>query len=162
MTFTRWRGLFPLAVTLHNWEEAWRFPAWSQATVGWPRPVTPAEFWFAIAGLTLAARVITGLSQRMGPQSWATYLLVSDGAAMGFNLFIPHVLVTVRSQQYMPGLATALLVNLPVMSGLIYTAIREMGLDGRRLLLVSGGVTGALLAVLPLLFAIGQQGARLL
>lgn len=82
MKFEIVRWLFPVAVTAHNLEEAITFPAWSQTTAGWPQPVEPREFWFAVAILTLLAYLLTGLNIRSSKRSWATYLLVGYAFAM--------------------------------------------------------------------------------
>lgn len=157
MKFDMLRSLFPVAVTIHNLEEAIAYPTWSQTTPGWPRPVESGEFWFAVTILTLLAYLITTFSIRTGKQSWASYLLVGYAFAMVINVAVPHLLATVVFQRYMPGLATGLLLNLPIMTGLIYSAFQEKVVDWRKSLLVFFGVTLALLAALPILFTIGRS-----
>lgn len=157
MTFNLLRWLFPVAVTVHNFEEAITYPTWSQTIAGWPRPVASGEFWFAVIVLTLLAYLITGLSIRTGQYSWATYLLVGYAFAMVINVAVPHLVATVVFQRYMPGLATGLLLNLPLMTGLIYFAYQEAMVYWKKSLLVALGVTLALSAALPILFAAGNS-----
>lgn len=156
MKFETVRWLFPIAVTLHNLEEAIWFPAWSKAASGWHQPVEVSEFWFAVTILTALAYLVTGLSIRLGRNSWATYLLVGYAFAMLLNVLIPHVLATVLLHQYMPGLATALLFNLPIMSSILYLAIRDGFVTWKKSLFVSLGITVVLLASLPALFTAGR------
>lgn len=154
--FEVFRWLFPVAVTVHNLEEAIAYPAWSQTTPDWPRPVESGEFWFAVTVLTLLAYLITGLSIQTGKHSWANYLLVGYAFAMVINIAVPHLLATVVFQRYMPGLATGWLLNLPIMAGLIYSAFQEKVVDWKKSLLVSLGVTLALLIALPILLRTGE------
>ena len=60
MDFVLLSGLFALAVTLHNLEEALLLPTWSRSAGRWHHPVGAREFRFAVAVLTVFAYVIDG------------------------------------------------------------------------------------------------------
>lgn len=67
MSFQRMQWLFPIAVALHNAEEAIWFPAWWLRHSGEiPRHPSPEVARYALAALTLAAFVVTYLSARKG------------------------------------------------------------------------------------------------
>jgi hypothetical protein len=56
----------------------------------------------------------------------------------------------------MPGFATAVLVNLPVLSLLVVMAIREGYVSGWKSIAFCVGVSGAAVASIPALFKLGR------
>ena len=72
------------------------------------------------------------------------------------NVLIPHIALTVALRSYMPGVATAVALNLPVLSLLVVLAIREGYVSGWKAAAYSVGVAGLLIAVIPALFKIGK------
>jgi hypothetical protein len=144
--------LFPLVATLHNAEEAIWLPGWSRRAVLWHSPVTPGSFRFAVAVLTVLAFAVTWLSAISGKETIWTYLAFGYMAAMLANVPIPHVALTVALRSYMPGTATAVALNLPVLSLLLALAVREGYVSGWKAATYSVGVAGVLLASIQLLF----------
>jgi hypothetical protein len=146
---------FPIAVSLHNGEEAFFMPKWVATHSGhlpWhPRPVL---IWAALLLATLAAFAVTVLSARKGKQSIWTYLLFGYSAAMLINVFAPHIPATLIFGQYTPGVVTAVLTNLPVMSILLYKAVRDHWVSGARAvryaLLVPLVIAGSILVLFTL------------
>ena len=67
MRFETFRWLFPVAITVHNLEEAIWIPGWSQNVGKWHPPVGRYEFWFAVGVLTVLAYVLMALSIRHAP-----------------------------------------------------------------------------------------------
>ncbi len=67
------------------------------------------------------------------------------------NVFIPHIPATLAFGEYTPGVVTAVLVNLPVMSLLLFKAVREQWVGGVKALayalLVPLAVGGAILTL---------------
>jgi hypothetical protein len=148
--------LFPMAALLHNAEEAIWLPGWSKRAVLWHSPVTPGSFRFAVAVLTLLAFAITWLSAASGKQTVWTYLAFGYMAAMLANVLIPHIALTVALRSYMPGVATAVAFNLPVLSLLGMLAIREGYVSGWKAVGFCVGVAGALVASIFALFKLGK------
>jgi hypothetical protein len=154
MRFEKLQWLFPVAVTLHNTEEALTMPRWI-ATHATRVPLHPAstKLWLGWLGLTAAAFGITYLSARKGKESVWAYLLFGYCAAMLANVFIPHVPATVAFGGYTPGVITAVLVNLPVMILLMARALGERWVSNGKAaayaVLVPVGIGGAIV----LLFA---------
>ena len=157
MKFETFRWLFPIAITFHNLEEAIWLPGWSQNIGKWHPPVGRYEFWFAVALLTALAYVLMGLSIRHGKQSLATYLFVGYAFAMLLNVFMPHLISSLFLHRYSPGLATALIINLPITALTWRLAVRDGFVSEKRCLLVSLGVSVVLLASVPGLFFLAKH-----
>jgi len=157
MKFETFRWLFPVAIIVHNLEEAIWLPGWSQDVGKWHPPVGRYEFWFAVAVLTALVYVLMALSIRNGKQSLATYLFVGYAFAMLLNVIMPHLLSSLFLHRYSPGLATALIINLPITALTWRLAMRDGFVSEKRCLLVSPGVSVVLLASVPGLFFLGRH-----
>jgi hypothetical protein len=156
MNFGILQWLFPIVVALHNAEEAIWFPEWSKRAGRWPAPVAPGVFRFAAAILTILAFVLTGLSAHSGRQSLGTYLAFGYMVAMLANVLFPHVAITAVTRRYMPGVATGVALNLPVLSLLVLLALREGYVSPARAAAYAAGMTGLLLLSIPALFKLGR------
>lgn len=142
MKFSRWQWLFPIAVTLHNGEEAIWMPGWAARHAS-KLPVHPpgaVEIRAALIMLTVAAFVVTYFNARRGSQSFWAYLLFGGIVAMLANVFVPHVPATILFRSYTPGVVTAVLVNLPVMSVLATQMVRERWVRGWKAIAFGAGV----------------------
>ena len=142
MTFRKLQWLFPIAVTLHNAEEAIWMPGWRAPLLGdvVGRPPGSAEIRAALVVFTLAAFAVTYLSARRGPESIWAYLTFGYIVAMLANVFVPHVPAAVVFRGYAPGVATAVLINFPVMSILAIRMLRERWVSGWRAVVFGVGV----------------------
>lgn len=142
MTLRNLQWLFPIAVTLHNAEEAIWMPRWKAGhAVQLPvRPPGAAEIWAALVVFTVAAFGVTYLSARRGPESIWAYLTFGYIVAMLANVFVPHVPAAIVFRGYAPGLVTAVLINLPVMSILVTRMLREGWVRGWKLAVFGVGV----------------------
>jgi hypothetical protein len=151
--------IFPAVVTLHNAEEAIWLPAWSARAGRWYKPIAPWVFRFAAMVLTVVVWLITWMSVRSGKQSVWAYLTFGYMAAMLGNTFIPHVALTVATRKYMLGLASALALNLPLLSWLIWLALKEGRVSGGKAIASILCVPMLLALSIPLLFKIGKAMA---
>jgi len=156
MNFRTLEWLFPIVVTLHNTEEAIWLPGWSKRVGFWKTPVSPGVFRFAVAILTVLAFAVTCLSAQSGKQSIWTYLAFGYMAAMLVNVLLPHLAATLARRSYMPGVATGVALNLPVLSFLVVMALREGYVSGGKAAVYSVIVAGLLVASIPALFKIGR------
>jgi hypothetical protein len=156
MSFQSLEWLFPIVITLHNTEEAIWLPGWSKRAVLWHSPVTPGSFRFAVVVLTVLAFAVTWLSAISGKQTVWTYLAFGYMTAVLANVLIPHIALTVTLRSYMPGVATAVALNLPVLSLLVVLALREGYVSGWKAVAYSIGVAGILLASIQILFKTGK------
>lgn len=151
--------LFPIAVTLHNSEEAIWMPGWtSQHHIRLPFSPPPAgQIRFALIVLAVAAFVVTYLSQRSGKQSFWAYLVFGGIVAVLVNVFLPHVPATLAYRTYTPGVVTAVFVNLPLMSYLAFISFRENWVAGGRALVFAITVPLAIAGMIPILILIGRS-----
>ncbi|MGD0546454.1 MAG: HXXEE domain-containing protein [Terracidiphilus sp.] len=158
MSFRSLEWLFPIVITLHNAEEAIWFPDWTKRAGRWyrPGPVAPGVFRFAVAIFTLLAFAVTWLSYRSGKETLWTYLAFGYMAAALANVLIPHLAATVLMRRYMPGVATGVALNLPVLSLLVAQALRQGYVSGGKAAAYSVVVAGVLLLAIPALFRLGK------
>jgi hypothetical protein len=147
--------LFPVALTLHNLEEALWLPGWSANAGAFHPPVGAAEFRFALAVLTVAGYWLTWMALRRGGRWLQAFFAAS--AVMLLNVFFPHLLATLVLGRYAPGLGTALLCILPVTALLLRRAFQEGALTWSAL--AGGGVRvfPIVLVGIPLLFWLGRH-----
>ena len=156
--FARLQWLFPIAITIHNLEEAIWLPGFVAAhRTDLPWSVDPGQFRFALVVLTTAAWVVTYLSWRTGPQTVWAYLLFGYIVAMLVNVFVPHIPAAIMFQGYAPGVVTAVLVNLPVLALLTRLAIKDRHASGRKAVAFGVGVPLGIVALFPALFALGRR-----
>ncbi len=133
MSFQRLQWLFPVAVCLHNSEEAIWFPAWwLRHSAELPTHPAPGVARCALVVLTVAAFGVTYLSAHKGKESVWAYLMFGYIIAMLANVLIPHIPASLVFRSYTPGVVTAVLVNLPVMGFLSVRAVREGWVSGQK------------------------------
>jgi hypothetical protein len=156
MSFQSLLWFFPIAVTLHNAEEAIWFPEWTKRTSRWPAPVEPGVFRFAAVVFTTVAFAVTWLSARSGKQTVWTYLAFGYMVAVIANALVPHIALTLAMRRYMPGVVTGAFLNLPVLSLLVVLALREGYVSGFKAAAYSIGVAAVLLLSIPALFKLGR------
>jgi hypothetical protein len=156
MSFQNLLWFFPIVVTLHNAEEAIWFPEWTKRVRRWPVPVEPGVFRFAVAVLTILVFAVTLLSARSGKQTVWTYLVFGSMVATLVNALVPHIALTLVMRRYMPGVATAVALNLPVLTLLIVLAIREGYVSGFKAAGYSIAVAAVLVVSISTLFKLGR------
>jgi len=154
MPFRKLQWMFPIAVTLHNGEEGIWMPGWAaRHAVQLPvQPPSAAEIRFALLVLTVAAWLVTYLSDRKGRESTWAYLVFGGAVAMFVNVFVPHVPATVIFRSYTPGVVTAVLVNLPVMTFIAAGMVRERWVSGWKAAGFAVGLPVALAGMIATLF----------
>lgn len=106
--------LFPLALAIHNVEEALWLPAWSKSAGRFHKPVGTFEFVFAAVVLTDLLVVVTILSGSSGKQGLVTYLFFAFNFIVLLNVFFPHLAATAVLKKYCPGLLTGILLIVPI------------------------------------------------
>ncbi len=149
--------IFPIAITLHNIEEALWLPRWSQDAGKYVKPVGRGEFHFALICVTVMAYLVSFGYMLFPELSLLKFMYFGFLGSMIINAVFPHFVATLVLRKYAPGLITGLFVNLPVFSMLVYRAIDE-GVISLIAFGVSSVILGvSLLALLPLLFRIGRS-----
>lgn len=157
MTRRSWYLVTALAFALHNGEEALGAtrmfqvlqtsgPAYVRAFyVG----IDPSQLRMNLLALTLIGLVLAVLAARVPSSPTLTYLMLVFVAVIGLNA-LAHLALALMLGGYMPGLLTAIVVNLPVAALVATQAWRERWVPRWSLGLV---VAGALVVHCPLLAA---------
>ena len=131
--FERLQWALPVAVTLHNLEEAIWLPSAAKQFDMLPRQMSPGRFRFGVGVLTVAAYLITWFSVADGRDSAWTSMFVAYTFVMFLNVFVPHLPAAILLKSYAPGVVTAVVVNLPVTTLLLaeiwkYRIVHSLGI----------------------------------
>jgi hypothetical protein len=151
-----WLWLIPAVITLHNLEEAIWLPACSQTSGRWFRPVTPEVFRFAAATLAIFAYFLAWMTIRSGRQSLWAYATLGYMVAVIINAVAPHLVLSIASRRYMPGVATGLFLNVPILSFLVWLIFKQDYVSGAKAGLACVVMPLLLLLSIPLLFRLGK------
>ena len=156
MSLTQLGWLFTVGVLIHNTEEAMWLPAWSVHAGRWHTPVAPRVFRFAVIVLSALLVIFMVSSSLTAAGSVSAYLMAGYVLAMVLNVFIPHVLGSVFLRRYMPGTATALVLNLPL--GIVYLsrALSEGRIELPTFYWAGPAVALGIAASIPVLFVLGR------
>ena len=123
-----------LAFAAHNAEEALTAPNWALANIELLRQYTRrglVETWagprfrVSLFALTLGLLVLAVVSARAPKRGTSVYLLLAALAIFAANACFPHIAGAIFLEAYVPGVATAALVVLPVASWVYVSTIRE-------------------------------------
>jgi hypothetical protein len=150
--------MFPLAITLHNIEEATWLPAWSEHAGFWHPPVTALEFRIVVTIATLLIYAVTFFAYKAKRESAAVYTLAGFLSLMLINVFLPHLLATLYLGKYAPGVVTGVLLNLPVTLYLLRKAIQEQYISRKKFGAASAVVVIGAILVLLSSFSILRMG----
>ena len=152
---------FPLAITLHNLEEALWLPRWSKEARRFHPVVEQEAFNFAVIVVTILAYLATFVA--IAAPSFRLGQMIFYGAlgTMILNVFMPHLLATIILRKYAPGLLTGLLLLIPINSTILAQAIMVGQLTWGELVVSTIVVAAILLSSLPLLFRLGRRVIKL-
>ena len=148
--------LFTLGVVAHNTEEALYLPAWSTTAGRWYAPVGTREFAFAATMLSLVLVALAAAALSAGSQSIWAYLFTGYVFTMVANVFVPHALGTIALRRYIPGTATALLLNLPLGCLFLKQALAQGFVAWGTIAWVAPLTALLIVASIPVLFAAGR------
>jgi hypothetical protein len=135
----------PLAVMIHNGEEALTMPRWAAENlvavahlfqVQIARVPTADEMYAALAMGTVVPLLIALVAHLSGPRTLGLYLLSSIQGIMLANAFVPHLVGTIILRRYTPGVITAVLVIIPF-SILWFRCILKRGFADRGPLIIA-------------------------
>ena len=126
LTFSQLLWLVPVLFAIHNLEEVPQMERWSKRIPShYSQPVTTRQFSLAVTLLTLLVLVVTILAVNY-PANRLFYLLVFEfQVIILLNVFVPHVLTTVRFKMYSPGLVSGIVLSLP------FSIFFSLGLGGK-------------------------------
>ena len=146
----------PVAIALHNAEEARYLLAWTRRGDGrWRRPVEDCPFRFAVVVLTAAVVAAAVWTEVAGFGSVGQYVLAAFALGQGLNVIAPHLVVTLRTGGYMPGLGSGLALVAPASVALLARGLGSGALEPRILLIVGAILIPVTVAGIPILFRLG-------
>lgn len=138
---------FFLAIMIHNLEEYFWLPKWSKTAGKWSSPLDTQGFRKTLWVISISLFVMTLLA--ITGSLIGAYLMAGYAVAMVLNVFKPHLLATIDMKAYSPGLASALLLNLPIGGYLVYYSITEMQLSTLIVVISSAIIAISLLLGVP-------------
>lgn len=109
-------------------------------------------FYIALVGATLVPLVLTVRATTGRPTRLKPYLVVVIAMGLLLNVFIPHVPAAVALGGYAPGVATAVLLNLPFSIYFLRRSAREGHVDRGGLAVVVAVAFSILVVGVPLLW----------
>ena len=148
---------FPLAITLHNIEEALWLPQWSKHAARFHPPVEKREFHFALIIITAFAYLATFLTLLFPDSIYITRMFYGFLGAMIINAFFPHLVATIVLKRYAPGLFTGLFLIIPINSILIYRAVIIGFITITEIVITTIALGIILILIIPLLFKAGRS-----
>ncbi|WP_102275285.1 HXXEE domain-containing protein [Cytobacillus massiliigabonensis] len=148
---------FCLAITLHNLEEAIWLPQWSQLGLFIQKPVTPNEFHFAVIIITSLAYLLSFLYISFPHSNLLKWAFIGFLGSMIFNAIFPHLLAAIFTKTYAPGLVTALLLNIPINTVILYRLHMSNHIKIKEILISAIVVGFLLIAMIPFLFTLGNN-----
>jgi hypothetical protein len=133
----------------HNLEEGLTAEAYLpevKALLGGRTPASMAalvpglqQFYIALIGATLIPLIMTAVATTGRPTPLKKYLSPLLAVTLLLNVFIPHVPAAIALGGYAPGVATAVLVNLPFSTFFLKRSMNE-GVISRRGVVTLAGI----------------------
>jgi len=158
MDFASLACFFALAVTAHNLEEAVWLPRFSRDAKFFGPKVAPSVLRATLLALTLFAWLCVWAARKN--DGVATYVLCGYALAMLLNVALPHLALTLALRRYAPGLATALLFDLPASLLLLRAALHEERIALATFAWAGPTTVAAIVAAIALCFAVGSRSRR--
>jgi Protein of unknown function with HXXEE motif len=121
------------------------------------KPVTPNEFHFAVLIITALAYLISFLYVSFPESKWLKWAFTGFLGAMIINAVFPHLLASILTKTYAPGVGTAILVNIPINTVILYRLHRAKHISRKEILLSTIAMGVLLLALIPVLFMLGDS-----
>jgi len=117
--------LFVFAFVIHNIEEAVWLPSWSKHAKKFHKDVDFNEFVFAVLIITILGVLLTFLNSIYDNKIMHSLYLGYVGM-MVLNAIFPHLVATIALKRYAPGLITAIALNVPIGSYILYESMKEL------------------------------------
>src|SRR3989304_1480925 len=134
LTFKQVLWCIPFVLTLHNIEEALTVRRWVAQNLpliegNLPFNITlqftPMQLMVSLGVATVVPFIVTMLCIGGENKSKKLFILFLLQGIIFLNVFIPHIVVSLRMRQYNPGVITAVFLNLPFSLYLFRRAYRE-------------------------------------
>ena len=145
--------LFIFAFVIHNIEEAIWLPSWSKHAKKFHKAVGFNEFVFAVLIITILGVLLTFLNSIYDNKIMNSLYLGYVGM-MVLNAIFPHLVATIVLRRYAPGLITAITLNVPIGSYILYESMKELEFIN---IIISTVLISVIIVVsLPVLFKLSK------
>jgi len=161
ISYTKLIWVLAVSETLHNLEEAIWLPTWSKTAGLWHPMVGLVEFRFAVTILTIIFYGVIYYFSRC-ENKLSKYLMSGVLISVLFNVFMPHLVATIITSQYVPGLISGMLLNIPVTIYLLWRGLNERFFKIKTLILAGVGFALVAFPLLQLFFALGRVVDRII
>ncbi len=145
--------LFVFAFVIHNIEEAVWLPSWSKHAKKFHKDVDFNEFIFAVLIITILGVLLTFLNSIYDNKIMNSLYLGYVGM-MVLNAIFPHLVATIALRRYAPGLITAIALNVPIGSYILYESMKE--LEFINIITSTIFISAIIVVSLPVLFRISK------
>ena len=145
--------LFVFAFVIHNIEEAVWLPRWSKHAKKFHKSVDFNEFIFAVLIITILGVLLTFLNSIYDNKIMNSLYLGYVGM-MVLNAIFPHLVATIALRRYAPGLITAIALNVPIGSYILYESMKE--LEFINIITSTIFISAIIVVSLPVLFRISK------
>lgn len=145
-----------ISETVHNLEEAIWLPAWSQTIGVWHPSIGALEFRSSVIVITLLFYAIFYYFSQH-ENALARHLMGGSLVMILFNVLVPHLLATMVTTRYAPGVASGVLLNGPIAGYLLWRGVTEGRFTRRTLVIGAVALSAIALPVLLAGLAVGRM-----
>ncbi|NWJ52203.1 MAG: HXXEE domain-containing protein [Bacteroidetes bacterium] len=149
--------LLPFAFLLHNIEEGYGMEEWGKPI---PSPihttVTTQQFIIAVTLFTVLGFIVIFVKSFYKSDKQFNYVATGFAGMLFLNVFFPHLIGTISFSRYVPGVITALFINLPLTAYILFKTFTINKLNLKEIVISS--VIGALIGIM-LVFIFLEAGS---
>ena len=147
-------NILPFAFLLHNIEEAISVEDWIKKNpMKISYSITTNQFVVAVALFTVMGFIVVFAKKAYKNEERFLLLITGFSGMLLLNVFFPHLIAALAFRMYVPGVITALLVNLPLTIYILWHIHKAYKLSMRTMIftIIGGGLFGIVLAYIFLL-----------
>ena len=147
-------NILPFAFLLHNIEEAVSMEDWiEKSPMKISYSITTNQFVVAVALFTFMGFIVVFVKRLYKNEVQFFILIAGFSGMLLLNVFLPHLITALVFRMYVPGLITAVLLNLPLTIYIIWHIHKSSKFSIKKIFftIIGGGIIGIVLAYLFLL-----------
>lgn len=141
--------LLPFAFMLHNGEEALTLSR-VNLNINTPYPYTLSQFVIAVILFTILGFVLVFFKGIYKKPEYYTFAITGFAGMLFLNVFLPHLIISLLTLSYTPGLISAVFILLPLTSIILWKTYQSKRLSGKQIMLsiATGGIIGSILVAI--------------
>ena len=147
-------NILPFAFLLHNIEEAVSMEDWiEKSPMKISYSITTNQFVVAVALFTFMGFIVVFVKRLYKNEVQFFILITGFSGMLLLNVFLPHLITALVFRMYVPGLITAVLINLPLTIYILWHIHKASKFSIKKMVftIIGGGIFGIVLAYLFLL-----------